>query len=122
MLASHHDRHCEYEPNVVGQHGRTVGRPTDVSGVVEVDDQNRCATRDRLQAWTLAEGELQLVIPPGERTAGAQGSRVGAVEDQRDGCGVDVEQIHARLAQTVGRVYPSPAFDGGEKLLVDRHI
>ncbi len=77
---------------------------------------------DRVQAGTLTEGELELVIYPGGRIAGAKGSRVGAVEDQRDGRGVDVEQIHARLAKTVGGVYPSPAFDGGEKLLVDRHI
>ena len=77
---------------------------------------------DRVQAGTLTEGELQLVIDPGRRIAGAQGSRVGAVEDQRNGGRVDVEQIHARLAKTVGRVYPSPAFDGGDKLLVDCHI
>jgi hypothetical protein len=29
---------------------------------------------------------------------------------------------HASLAQTVGGLYPAPAVDGGEKLLVDRHI
>ena len=56
------------------------------------------------------------------RTAGSERAAVGAVEDQGDRRRVDVEEHHARLTQPVGGLYPAPAVDGGEELLVDRHI
>ena len=78
--------------------------------------------RDRIQARALTEGELELVVYAGGCAAGSERSAVGAVEDQGDRGGVDVEEHHTRLAQPVGGLYPSPAVNGGEELFVDRHI
>ena len=122
VFAGHDHRHREDAADVVGQHGGAIGGPPGVVGSARSSTRTGALRGDRVQARPLAEGELQLVILAGGRAAGAQRSGVGAVEDQRDGRRVDAEQRHARLAQPVGGVYPAPAFDGGEQLLVDRHI
>jgi hypothetical protein len=65
---------------------------------------------------------LEFVVRARGVATGSERSAAGAVEDDRNGGGVDVEQPYARLTQTVGGVYPTPAVDRGEKLVVDRHI
>ena len=122
VFAGHHDGHREDAADLVGEHGGAVDGPASLVGVGEVGDQDRGPRRDGVQARSLAEGELQFVVHARGRAAGSQCSAVGAVEDQRDRRCVDVEQHHAGLAQPVGGLYPAPAVDGGEELLVDRHI
>ncbi len=119
-LAGYDDRHRADAADLVGEQGRAVGRPPRLLG--EVDDEHREPVGDRIQAGSLAERELQFVVGAGGGTAGAEGAAAGAVEDERDGGGVDVEKNHAGLAETVGGLYPTPAVDGLEELLVDRHI
>ena len=104
------------------QHRGAVHRPSLVIGIGQVDNHDRRTPGDRVEARPLAEEELQLVIHPRGRAAGSQGSAVGAVENQGDRRRIDVEEHHARLTQSVGGVYPTPAVDGGEELLVDCHI
>ena len=70
------------------------------------------------EARALAEDELQFVVHARGRAAGSERSAVGAVEDQGDRRRVDVEEHHAGLTQPVGGLYPTPAVDGGEQLLV----
>ena len=105
----------------MGEHGRAVGGP---AGAPSARSTTRIGARraDRVEAGSLAEGELQFVVDAGGVAAGAEGAAVGTVEDERDRGGVDVEENHAGLTETVGGLYPAPAVDGREELLVDRHI
>ena len=107
---------------LVRQHGGPVGGPPSLLGIGEVHDQDWSPTRDRVQAWPLAEGELQLVIYARGRTARSQCSAAGAVEDQRNRRCVNVEEDHTGLTQTIRSLDAALAVDGGEELLVDRHI
>ena len=116
------DRHGEDAADLVGEQGGAVDGPAAVVGVGEVDHQYRGSLGDGVQAGAFAEGELELVVDARGCAAGAKGSAGGAVEDQRDRRGVDVEQHHAGLAQPVGGFYPALAVDRGEELVVDRHI
>ena len=92
------------------------------SGSARSATRTGCAVRDGVQAGALAEGELEFVVHTGGGAAGSEGSAVGAVEDEGNGRGVNVEEHHAGLAQPVGGLYPPPAIDRGEELLMDRHI
>ena len=122
VFAGQDDGHREDTPDLEVEHGGAVDGPARVVGVGEVGDQDGRAPGDGVQAGAFAEGELQFVVHARGRAAGSEGSAVGAVEDQGDRRRVDVEEHHARLTQTVGGVYPTPAVDSGEELLVDRHI
>ena len=122
IFAGHDDGYRVDASDLVGQHGGPVGGPSNLLWIGEVDDQNRNPPRDRVQARSLAEGELQFVVRAGGRAAGSQCSAARAVEDERNRRCVNVEENHAGLAQPVGGIYPAPPVDGGEELLVDRHI
>jgi hypothetical protein len=81
----------------MAQHGGPVGRPAHLLRIGEVDDQHRNPRRDRVQARSLAEGELQFVVYTGGRATGSQRSATRAVEDERDSRCVNAEQNHAGL-------------------------
>ncbi len=122
VFAGDEHGHREDASDLVGEHGGAVDGPAGVVGVGEIGDEDRGAKRDGLEAGAFAEGELEFVVRARERAAGSEGSAVGAVEDERNGRGVDVEERHAGLAEPVGGLYPSPAVNRGEELVVDRHI
>ena len=122
VLSGDDDGHRVDAADLEVEHGGAVDGPARFVGVGEVDDQDGCAPGDRVEARAFAEDELEFVVHACGRAAGSEGSVVGAVEDQGDRRRVDVEEHHARLTQTVGGVYPTPAVDSGEELLVDRHI
>jgi hypothetical protein len=106
----------------VGEQGWAVDGPAGVAGVGEIGDEDRGAECDGVQAGAFAKGELEFVVHARRSAAGSKGSAGGAVEDQRDSRGVDVEEHHAGLAEPVGGLYPSPPVNGGEELVSDRHI
>ena len=104
------------------QHGGAVDGPASVVGVGEIGHEDRGAQRHGVQAGPLAERELEFVVHARGCAAGSECSAVGAIEDQRNGRGVNVEEQHAGLAQAVRGLYPPPAIERGEELLLDRHI
>ena len=122
ILAGDDDGHGEHGADVVAQQCGPEHGPAGFAGVCEVDGGDGGSLGDGVQAGALAEGELQLVVHARGLAAGAQRSGGRAVENQRDRSGVDVEIHHARLAEPVGGVYPTPSVNGGEELVVDRHI
>jgi hypothetical protein len=121
VLARDDERHGVHAANVQGQQGRTERRPPTVGGIGQVDDVNGLSLGDGVQARALAEGELQFVVPAGRGATGTKGSGGSALEDQRNGRGVDVEKYDAGIAEAIGRVYPSTSVDRREQLLLDRH-
>ena len=104
------------------EHRGAIHRPSLVNRIGQVGNHDRRTPGDRIETRSLAQEELQFVVHPRGRAAGSQGSAAGAVENQGDRRRIDVEEHHARLTQPVGGVYPTPAVDGGEELLVDCHI
>ena len=97
-FAGHDDGYRGDTSDLVGQHGGPVRGPASFLRIGEVDDQNRNPLRDRVQARSLAEGELQFVIHAGGRAAGTQCSAARTVEDKRNRCCVNVEETHTGLA------------------------
>ncbi len=122
VLAGHEDGHREDAADLMREHGGAVGGPAGVVGVGEIGDEDRGASCDGVQAGAFAEGELEFVVQARRLAAGSKGSAGHAVEDQRDSRGVDVKEYHAGLAEPVGGLYSSPPVNGGEELVVDRHI
>jgi hypothetical protein len=122
MFTGDEDWHGEHAADLVGEHGGAVDGPACVVQVRKVGDEDRALERDGIQAGALAEGELELVVYAGGFAAGSERSAGGAVEHQGDRGGVDIEKHHTGLAQPVGGLYPSPAVNRGEELVVDRHI
>ena len=113
--------HREDAPDVVGEHRGPESGPATIAGIGKVDDEDRPSVGNRIEAWTLPQGELQLVECPGGVIARAQRCRRRPSQDQGYGGRVDVEQIDTRLAQTVGGTRPALAIDRGAQLLLDRH-
>lgn len=91
-------------------------------GVGEVDGHDRGSMSDGIDAWPLAQGELQFVVHSRGRAAGAEGAGGGAVEDDGDGRSIDVKQSDAHLAQTVGRLRTAAAVDRRDELVPYRHV
>ena len=114
IFACHQDGYRVDASDLIGQHGRPVRGPSNLSWIREVDDQDRDPLRHRLQARSLAKRELQFVVGAGVRAARSQCSAARAFEDERDGRRVNIEQNHAGLAQPVGGLYPTPTVDGRE--------
>jgi hypothetical protein len=121
VLARDDEGHGVHAANVLGQQGRTERGPATVGGIGQVDDVNGLSLGDGVQARALAEGELQFVVPPGRRATGTKGPGRSALEDQRNGRGVDVEKHDAGIAEAVRGVDPSMSVDRREQLLLDRH-
>ncbi len=76
------DGHREDATDLVGEQGGAVDGPAVLVGVGEIGDEDRAAGRDGIQAGAFAEGELEFVVGPGGRTAGAESSAAGTVEHQ----------------------------------------
>jgi hypothetical protein len=122
VLTGYHDGQGEDCANLLSEHNRAESGPATVVRVDEVDDEDGRSLVDGVHARAFANGELDFVEPAGRLAAAAEGSYRRAVKDQGDGCGVDVEQVDADRAQTIGGFSPTVAVDRREQLLLDRHV
>ena len=122
VFAGDEDGHGEDAADLVGEQGGAVDGPAGVVEVGKIGDEDRGAERDGVQAGAFAEGELEFVVGARGGAAGSECSAAGAVEDERNGRGVNVEEHHAGLAEPVGGLYPPPPVNRGEELVMDRHI
>lgn len=89
-------------PDTLPEHGRGVRRPPrSLRGAVEVLDQDWTGLTDRLQTGTFTERELEFVEPPAQRAAGTEGAHRRSRLHEGDSGPVDVEEVHAGLAQPI---------------------
>ena len=115
------DGHCVDGADLTNEHGGSPGGPASVAGVGDVDNQDRPLLAHAVEARTLAEGELQLVVSARGCAAAAERAGRGAVKDERDGGRVYPQAGHAGRAQTIGGRCATPPVDCGEEWLVEFH-